>query len=300
MITLKIVLYLYIIFSFDIIYYLVMTDASLILYYSQVCVYSDRILQILNSNPAIREKIKVACVDSFYKKTGKFPNGIRGTPSIFEESNQRVKVYEGKTAMELVKQLATSRAAAMAIEAERNGSMKPPSGGSRPQNGMNPGYGPSPGGYGPSPGGYGPSPGGYDPRPPTHTNNSNDFEVEKDELADKRSSTSGVDLKTAFGQGAEWTRKLEGFDTQDADMNNPMKFDGVNPFADERFSGKKTSNADVLEKLKEMEQSSPYNKFQKQPEQTTGTGEAKSPYAAANSSGGGEKKRDPFTAANSK
>lgn len=246
------------------------TAPPLTLYYSQKCVHSNKILQILNSNPNMRAQVKIACVDSFYKKTGKFPNGIRGTPSIFEESDNRVKVYEGKTAMELIKKMTVSRAASLAIEAEKRGDMTQ----QRPQQQL--------------------------PQN-TLTNNNNNFrETNTGGFSGVNSDkNSGLNLDTAFAHNPEWAGKVGNLDIKPSDAMNPGKFDGVNPFADERFNGKQSANTDVQQKYEQMLRDSPYNVAGKQQTQVTEQQTTYSPYVAPNEhQEDTKKKRDPFTPAN--
>jgi hypothetical protein len=75
------------------------------LYYSNYCTGSKRISHLFKEFPQLREIVELRCIDSYYKQYKRFPDGIRGTPTIFNEENNKIKAYEGQSAFELLKQI---------------------------------------------------------------------------------------------------------------------------------------------------------------------------------------------------
>jgi len=78
------------------------------LYYSNHCAGSRRISQLFKQFPQLRELVELRCVDKYYYQYKQFPDGVRGTPTIFNEENNKIKAYEGQSAFDLLKQLLNS------------------------------------------------------------------------------------------------------------------------------------------------------------------------------------------------
>lgn len=246
-------------------------NSSLILYYSEKCGPSTKIIKIIKNYPQINKKIKIMCIDAYYKKTNKFPNGIRGTPTIFEETSQKIKVYEGKTAIEYIKHMIASATADLAIQANKHGI---------PQNNQQ--------------------------MPPTLTNNNNNFQtndinVNGSVIGGVNSGKTGLSTNMAFGNNnAEWVNNVKVPPIDPNAALNPSKFDGINPFRETGFTGKKTGNEDIQQKLDEMTRNSPYAPSVPQQQKPTEEVPKNNPYAAANGPAvTNNKPRDPYAAANS-
>ena len=79
------------------------------LYYSNYCEASKRISQLFRQYPQLQELFELRCVDKYYYQHKRFPDGVRGTPTIFKEENDRIKAYEGNSAFDLLKQMLKSQ-----------------------------------------------------------------------------------------------------------------------------------------------------------------------------------------------
>jgi hypothetical protein len=75
------------------------------LYYSNHCEGSKRIARLFKQFPQLHQAVQLKCIDKYYYETKRFPDGVRGTPTIFNEENDKIKVYEGQSAFDLLKKI---------------------------------------------------------------------------------------------------------------------------------------------------------------------------------------------------
>ena len=80
-------------------------QGSLRLYCSQQCPNSRQIIRVLQENPELRQRFTVIIVDKYFRKYRKFPEGVRGTPTIHLELRNEIEVYEGDDVFSLISNL---------------------------------------------------------------------------------------------------------------------------------------------------------------------------------------------------
>lgn len=79
--------------------------SNLRLYCSERCNDSRQIIRVFKENPELRQRFTVIIVDKYYRKYGRFPEGVRGTPTIHLELRNEIEVYEGDDVFSLISNL---------------------------------------------------------------------------------------------------------------------------------------------------------------------------------------------------
>lgn len=75
------------------------------LYYSNYCEASKKLSQVFKQYPQLRNQFELKCIDKYYYQYKRLPDGVRGTPTIFKEENDRIRAYEGNSVFDLLKSM---------------------------------------------------------------------------------------------------------------------------------------------------------------------------------------------------
>lgn len=85
---------------------------SVQLFYSKYCPGSALIINFLKTHPEIANSISVVCIDDYYINYRKFPEGVRGTPTMFidsPDSNEIKAINNGNSILNFLKSISTQR-----------------------------------------------------------------------------------------------------------------------------------------------------------------------------------------------
>lgn len=96
------------------------------LFYSNFCEGSKMLVNYISMNDNLQGKVEMICVEAYYKQTGKFPEGLRGTPTIYIENDDHIDAKMHKDAFMYLKKMSTQAQQPTNVSVNKPNPVAPP------------------------------------------------------------------------------------------------------------------------------------------------------------------------------